>query len=428
MSAPLDRTLVPPALQAAGVLEALATELGTPLFVYDEDDLRRRCREYVSTFGAGNVAYAGKAFLCVAMARLVAEEGLRLDVATGGELHVALHAGFPPERIVFHGNNKSTAELTAALDAGVGRVVADSFDELDRLERLATERSAQPSVLVRVTPGVEAHTHEFIETGTLDSKFGFTTHDGVALEAARRVVESPAFRFGGVHCHIGSMIERLDAYARAVAIVIDLCAAIEESTGTRVEELNMGGGLAARYLATDPVMSLAEYESTLRTTVKECIANAGIGEAPRLMVEPGRSISAPAAVTLFRVGTVKTIPRGRTYVAVDGGMSDNPRPVLYGAGYEAYLPARIDEPRPLACSIAGKHCEQGDVVVTDARLPDGVHVGDLLAMPVTGAYGYSMASNYNKVPRPAVVFVRDGQARVVVRRETPDDLVRLDSP
>ena len=360
------------------------------------------------------------------MARLVAEEGLHLDVATGGELHVALHAGFPPERIVFHGNNKSTAELTAALDAGVGRIVADSFDELDRLERLATERSARPSVLVRVTPGVEAHTHEFIETGTLDSKFGFTTHDDVALEAARRVIESPVLRLGGLHCHIGSMIERLDAYARAVAIVVDLCGAIEESTGARVEELNMGGGLASRYLATDPELSLTEYESTLRTTVTKCVADAGIGEVPRLMVEPGRSIAAPAAITLYRVGTVKRIPHGRTYVAVDGGMSDNPRPVLYGAGYEAYLPGRMDDPRRLACSIAGKHCEQGDLVVADARLPDGVRVGDLLAVPVTGAYGYSMASNYNKVPRPAVVFVRDGQARLVVRRETPDDLTRLD--
>jgi len=424
--APLDRALVPSALQDPDALDALAADLGTPLFVYDEDDLRRRCREYAGLFGAGSVAYAGKAFLCVAMARLVAEEGLHLDVATGGELHVALHAGFPPERIVFHGNNKSTAELTAALDAGVGRIVADSFDELDRLERLATERSARPSVLVRVTPGVEAHTHEFIETGTLDSKFGFTTHDDVALEAARRVIESSVLRLHGLHCHIGSMIERLDAYARAVAIVVELCAAVEEFTGTRVEELNMGGGLASRYLAADPEVSLAEYESTLRTTVKECVADAGIGEVPRLMVEPGRSIAAPAAITVYRVGTVKRIPHGRTYVAVDGGMSDNPRPVLYGAGYEAYLPARIDEPRRLACSIAGKHCEQGDLVVADARLPDGVRVGDLLAVPVTGAYGYSMASNYNKVPRPAVVFVRDGQARVVVRRETPDDLMRLD--
>jgi diaminopimelate decarboxylase len=428
MSAPLDRALVPPALQDASLLETLAREYDTPLFVYDEDDLRRRCREYVTYFGEGNVAYAGKAFLCTAMARLVAEEGLHLDVATGGELQVALRAGFPAERIVFHGNNKSTEELEQALSAGVGRVVADSFDELDRLERLASGRSASSTVLVRVTPGVEAHTHEFIETGTVDSKFGFTTRDGVALDAVRRVVESPGLRFGGLHCHIGSMIERLDAYARAVAIVVELCRDIEESTGTRVEELNMGGGLASRYLATDPVMPVAEYASTLRTTVKECVASAGLEDVPRLMVEPGRSISAPAAITLYRVGTVKTIPNGRTYVAVDGGMSDNPRPVLYGAGYEAYLPERIEEPRPLVCSIAGKHCEQGDLVVADARLPDGVRVGDLLAVPVTGAYGYSMASNYNKVPRPAVVFVRDGRARVVVRRETPDDLVHLDGP
>jgi diaminopimelate decarboxylase len=250
----------------------------------------------------------------------------------------------------------------------------------------------------------------------------------VALEAARRVIESPALQFCGLHCHIGSMIERLDAYARAVAIVIDLCAAIEESTGTRVEELNMGGGLASRYLATDPETSLDEYAWALKATVIEYCAYEAIDDEPRIMVEPGRSISAPAAITLYRVGTVKAIPHGRTYVAVDGGMSDNPRPVLYGAGYEAYLPDRIDESRPLVCSIAGKHCEQGDLVVTDARLPEGVRVGDLLAVPVTGAYGYAMASNYNKVPRPAVVFVRDGQARVVVRRETPDDLVRLDSP
>ena len=427
MSAPVDPELIPPALREAVLLEQLAAEHGTPLFVYDEEDLRLRCREYTAAFGEGSVAYAAKAFLCTAMARLVDEEGLLLDVATGGELAVALRAGFAPGRIVFHGNNKSTDELVQALDAGVGRVVADSFDELDRLERLAAGRAGPLSVLVRVTPGVEAHTHEFIETGTLDSKFGFAVHDGVALDAARRVIESPVLHFGGLHAHIGSMIERLDAYARTVAIVVDLCAAIEESTGTRVGELNMGGGLATRYLATDPVMSLVDYEATLRSTLKDTVTNAGLEEVPRLMVEPGRSISAPAAITLYRVGTVKTIPHGRTYVAVDGGMSDNPRPVLYGAGYEAYLPARVDEPRTLACSIAGKHCEQGDLVVADARLPEGVRVDDLLAVPVTGAYGYSMASNYNKVPRPAVVFVRDGRARVVVRRETADDLVGLDA-
>jgi diaminopimelate decarboxylase len=426
MSEPLDRALVPHALQDAGVLEALAHEHGTPLFVYDEDDLRRRCREYVDHFGEGNVSYAGKAFLCTAMARLVAEEGLQLDVATGGELHVALRAGFPADRTIFHGNNKSTEELEQALDAGVGRIVADSFDELDRLEKLASDRSTQPDVLVRVTPGVEAHTHEFIETGTDESKFGFTVADGVARAAALRVVRSPSLAFAGLHCHIGSQIYVLESYRLAMEIVAGLAAEIEAESGAPLRELNLGGGLGVRYLLDDPDHTVAEYSQVLRAACAAAVAEAGLGGAPRLMVEPGRSIAAPAAITLYRVGTVKTIPHGRTYVAVDGGMSDNPRPVLYGAGYEAYLPARIDEPRPLVCSIAGKHCEQGDLVVADARLPDGVGVGDLLAVPVTGAYGYAMASNYNKVPRPAVVFVRDGRARVVVRRETPDDLLRLD--
>lgn len=426
MTAPLDRALVPPALQGAGTLEALAQEYGTPLFVYDEDDLRRRCRDYVAHFGAGNVAYAGKAFLCTAMARLVAEEGLHLDVATGGELHVALRAGFPPERIVFHGNNKSTDELRQALDAGVGRIVADSFDEVDRLEQLASGRSTPPDVLVRVTPGVEAHTHEFIETGTDESKFGFTVADDVARAAALRVARSAALELAGLHCHIGSQIYVLESYRLAMEIVAGLAAEVEAETGASVGELNVGGGLGVRYLLDDPDHTVAEYAAVVRAACDASVATAGLQRAPRLMVEPGRSITGPAAITLYRVGTVKEIPGGRTYVAVDGGMSDNPRPVLYGAGYEAYLPARIDEPRPLVCSVAGKHCEQGDLVVADARLPESVQVGDLLAVPVTGAYGYAMASNYNKVPRPAVVFVRGGEARVVVRRETPEDLVRLD--
>jgi diaminopimelate decarboxylase len=428
VSAPLDRGLVPPALQDAGALEALAGEYGTPLFVYDEDELRRRCREYVAHFGRSNVAYAGKAFLCTAMARVVADEGLHLDVATGGELHVALHAGYPPNRIIFHGNNKSTEELAQALDAGVGRIVADSFDELDRLEELATARSARPDVLVRVTPGVEAHTHEFIETGTDESKFGFTVANGVAREAALRVARSPSLELAGLHSHIGSQIFVLESYRLATEIVARLAAEIEHETGSPVRELNLGGGLGVRYLLADPDHEVAEYAGMLRAAFEGAVAAAGLRSAPRMTVEPGRSIAGPAAISLYRVGTVKEIPGGRTYVAVDGGMSDNPRPVLYGAGYEAYLPARIDEPRPLVCSIAGKHCEQGDLVVADARLPEGVRVGDLLAVPVTGAYGYSMASNYNKVPRPAVVFVREGAARVVVRRETTEDLVRLDEP
>jgi diaminopimelate decarboxylase len=294
------------------------------------------------------------------------------------------------------------------------------------LEQLASERSVRPDVLVRVTPGVEAHTHEFIETGTDESKFGFTVAGGTARSAALRVARSSTLELAGLHCHIGSQIYVLESYRLAMEIVAALAAEIEAEAGAPVRELNLGGGLGVRYLLDDPDHTVAEYASVVRAACDAAAATAGLKGAPRLVVEPGRSIAGPAAITLYRVGTVKEIPGGRTYVAVDGGMSDNPRPVLYGAGYEAYLPARIDEPRPLVCSVAGKHCEQGDLVVADARLPDGVEVGDLLAVPVTGAYGYSMASNYNKVPRPAVVFVRNGEARIVVRRETPEDLVRLD--
>jgi diaminopimelate decarboxylase len=418
-SAPVDPSLVPPAVRAADV-EALADEFGTPLFVYDEDALRQRCRAYVRALGAGNVAYAAKAFLCAAMARLVADEGLHLDVATGGEQHVALEAGFPPARLVVHGNNKSDDELDAALRVGAGRIVADSFDELDRLERRSASLGVTPTVLVRTTPGVEAHTHEYIETGTEDSKFGFTVTDGIALDAARRVAASPVLRLAGLHCHIGSQIQRLDPWGHAVAAL----AAVADHLDAPIDELSLGGGLGARYLAEDPPLDVEDYADALRRAVRDHWP-ARLA-APRLLVEPGRSIAAPCAVTLYRVGTVKEIPGVGTYVAVDGGMSDNPRPVLYGAGYEAYLPGRLAEERPLRCRVVGKHCEQGDVIVADAALPAGVRPGDLLATPVTGAYGYSMASNYNKVPRPAVVFLRDGQARLVVRRETFDDLVRLD--
>ncbi|HWW44603.1 MAG TPA: diaminopimelate decarboxylase [Acidimicrobiia bacterium] len=418
-SAPLDPSLVPPAVRDADV-EALAEQFGTPLFLYDEGELRRRCRAYVAAFGADRVAYASKAFLCTAMAQLVAEEGLHLDVATGGELHVAVHAGFPPGRLVVHGNNKSDDELDAALAAGSGRIVADSFDELDRLEQRSTALGVTPTVLVRTTPGVEAHTHEYIETGTEDSKFGFTVTGGIARDAARRVAASAALRFGGLHCHIGSQIQRLDPWGHAVAAL----AAVAAELDAPVHELSLGGGLGARYLAEDPPLEIDDYAAALRAAV-EGHWPARLA-SPELLVEPGRSIAAPCAVTLYRVGTVKEIPGVGTYVAVDGGMSDNPRPVLYGAGYEAYLPDRVAEARPLRCRVVGKHCEQGDVIVADAALPAGVGPGDLLATPATGAYGYSMASNYNKVPRPAVVFLRGGEARVVVRRETFDDLVRLD--
>jgi len=408
-------------------LEQLAREHGTPLYVYSETELRARCGEYRDAFGADAVAYAGKAFLCRAMARLVADEGMHLDVATAGELHVALHAGVLADRIVFHGNNKSTDELRTALDAGVGRIVADSFDELDRIEALVAEGSAAPRVLIRVTPGVEAHTHEYIATGADDSKFGFTVAHGSAREAALRADKSDAMSFAGFHCHIGSQILVLESFARAAAVVARLAAEVERATGAPVAEINLGGGLGVAYTAAElAAPTIAEFGAEVRANFADACASFGLDPAPRLTVEAGRSIAGPAGVTLYTIGTIKEIPGVRTYVAVDGGMSDNPRPATYGAVYEAAIPSRIGAARPLVATVAGKHCEQGDLLVRDAHLPADLAVDDVLVTPVTGAYGYSMASNYNLVPRPAVVFVRNGQARVVVRRESYDDLVARD--
>ena len=411
----------------AGVdLASLAEQFGTPLYVYDEADIRARCRAYRAAFGDG-VAYASKAFLCVAMARIIEEEGLHLDVATGGELHVALAAGFPAARIVFHGNNKSTAELRLALESGVGRIAVDSADELTRLETLVRAGLPAPRVHIRVTPGVEAHTHEYIETGTEDSKFGFGLESGEALAAVQRVVGRGILRFAGIHCHIGSQVFRLDSFERAVEKMVGLVRSIEVETGAAVEELNLGGGLGVRYLPEDAPPSIEEYATVVRESVAKALADAGVRSQPRLLTEPGRSIVAPAGITLYTIGTIKPIDGVRTYVAVDGGMSDNLRPVTYGARYETFLPARATSARDALVTIAGKHCEQGDIIVRDTSLPADLAIGEILGTPVTGAYCHSMASNYNKVTRPAVVFVRDGAARLVVRRETEADLVRLDA-
>jgi diaminopimelate decarboxylase len=391
----------------------LAAEFGTPLFVYDEAHLRARCREAVAAFGDG-VSYATKAFLCVAMARLVHEEGMHLDVATGGELHVALVAGVPADRLVLHGNNKSQAELARAREVGVGRIVVDSLDELDRLDRLHAADGRVPQVLVRATPGVEAHTHEFVRTGQIDSKFGFGVASGDLAKAVERAAGSPAVELVGVHAHIGSQVFVADFFHQAVDVIAPWVRDLD------LPELSIGGGLGVPYVVGEDAPSIAEWG---RTVIESC-RNAGIRS--RVTAEPGRAIAAQAAVTVYTVGTIKDIPGVRTYVAVDGGMSDNPRPVLYGSGYEAFLPRAVDAPRPWTATVVGKHCESGDLLVRDAQLPEGVRVGDLLATPVTGAYGHSMGSNYNKVTRPAVVFVRGGDARLVVRRETDDDLLRYD--
>ena len=391
----------------------LAREFGTPLFVYDEATLRARCREAVAAFGPG-VNYATKAFLCLAMASLAAEEGCNLDVSTGGEYHVARAAGVPAARLVLHGSNKSDDELRRALREGIGRVIVDSFDEVDRIEALVGQGLPVPTVLLRITPGVEAHTHEFVRTGQDDSKFGFGLRSGDAELAVQRVTASPALDLVGFHAHIGSQVFE----ARFFELAVEALAPFVRRHP--LPELSLGGGLGVAYVEGEEAPSITEWGEAVRRAV----AAAGIDAT--ITAEPGRALVARAGLTLYTVGTIKDIPDIRTYVSVDGGMSDNPRPVLYGSGYEAFLPRSVAAERPRTVTVVGKHCESGDVVVRDARLPADLAVGDVLATPVTGAYGHSMGSNYNKVPRPPVVFVGGGDARIVVRRETFDDLVALD--
>lgn len=391
----------------------LAEEYGTPLFVYDEDHLRARCREAVAAFGGG-VAYATKAFLSQAMARLAWEEGMHLDVATGGELHVALTAGVPADRLVMHGNNKSVLELEMALDAGVGRVVVDSFEEIDRIEALVAAGRPVPNVLVRINPGIDVHTHEYLQTGVPDSKFGFGVATGDAHDAVERVKQSAAMNLIGVHAHIGSQVFVADSYGKAVGALAPFVGSHE------LEEISIGGGLGVAYVTGESAPTITAWADSVKAACRDH------GITARVTAEPGRSIVARAAVTLYTVGTIKPIDSIRTYVAVDGGMSDNPRPVLYGSGYEAFLPRRVGADRERHVRVVGKHCESGDVIVADAAIPADVKVGDILCTPVTGAYGHSMGSNYNMVLRPAVVFVKDGDARLVVRRESYDDLIRRD--
>lgn len=391
----------------------LAEEFGTPLFIYDEEHLRARCRETVASFG-DQAVYAGKAFLCLAMANLAHEEGLRIDVASGGELFVALAAGVPGERLVMHGNNKSMDELEAAAKAGVGRLVVDSFDELDRIIELHDRTGHVFDALIRVTPGIEAHTHHYVATGQDDSKFGFTLSTGVASAAVIAARSNPGLRLRGCHLHIGSQVFRVDSFASALGAMAGFV------RSHRLEELSMGGGLGVPYVTGETAPSITEYARILRAAADEADLDVV------LSVEPGRAIAAAAAVTLYTVGTVKEIPGIRTYVSVDGGMSDNPRPILYGSGYEAFLPRAVTSDRTRKVRVVGKHCESGDVLVRDALVPDDLAVGDYLAMPVTGAYGHSMGSNYNKVPRPAVLFVSNGKARLVVERESFEDLIRND--
>jgi diaminopimelate decarboxylase len=406
-------------------VRSLVVEHGSPAFFLDEADLRDRCRSYRDAFGGGQVFYAGKAFLCTAVARWVEEEGLGLDVCTGGELAVAVRAGFPGERMLLHGNNKSVAELAAALDAGVGLVVVDSATEIERLDEMCAERGVRQPVLVRVTVGVEAHTHEFIATAHEDQKFGFSLAGGDAMAAVRRVHDAAGLELVGLHSHIGSQIFDAGGFEVAAHRVVALLAQIRDELGVTLGTLNLGGGLGIAYTAEDDPTDVAVIAASLRTIVfSECAAH-GL-PVPSIAVEPGRAIAGPGTLTAYRVGTVKPVEGLRTFVSVDGGMSDNIRTALYDAEYTVVLANRASSAPPMLARVVGKHCESGDVVVKDAWLPSDVVPGDLLAVAATGAYCRSMASTYNHVPRPPVVAVTGAGTRVLLRRETVDDLLALD--
>ncbi|QGP93744.1 Diaminopimelate decarboxylase [Neomoorella glycerini] len=406
----------------------LAREFGTPLYIFDEECIRNNCREFYRAFGVkeglARVIYAGKAFLTTAMCRIIASEGLGLDVVSGGELYTALAAGFPVENIYFHGNNKSYAELCQALEAGIGRFVVDNFAELELLSRLSTERGQVARIILRVTPGIEAHTHDYIRTGQIDSKFGFTLPNGQALEAARRVKDLPGIEFKGLHCHIGSQIFELEPYSQAVAVMLELAAAIKEATGLLTSELDLGGGFGIYYTAEDHPRPVSAYAETILARVREEARALNLPQ-PLVIVEPGRAIIGPAGSTAYTVGTVKEIPGVRKYVAVDGGMADNIRPALYGANYEAILANKANLPAAETVAITGKCCESGDMLIWEADLPR-VEAGDILVISCTGAYGYTMASNYNRLGRPAAVLVREGNADLILKREDYNDLLRND--
>jgi diaminopimelate decarboxylase len=414
------------ALAAGGIpVTTLADTYGTPAYVLDEADFRARARAFRDAFAGAGVYYAGKAFLCRAVARIIADEGLGLDVCTGGELRVALAAGFPPERIGFHGNNKSAAELARAVDVGVGHIILDSFDEIERLTGLARDRGRRPRVLIRVTVGVEAHTHEYIATAHEDQKFGFSLAGGAADAAVSRVLHDGALDLVGLHSHIGSQIFDTSGFEVSARRVLALHADIAARHGVVLPELNLGGGFGIAYTTVDDPSPADHLAAGIIKIVEQECASLGI-PVPALAVEPGRAIAGPAVFTLYQVGTVKDVDGIRTYVSVDGGMSDNIRTALYEAAYSATLASRASAAPPMLARIVGKHCEAGDIVVADEFLPADLRPGDLVAVPGTGAYCRSMSSNYNHVPRPPVVAVADGQARLLVRRETEDDLMALD--
>ncbi|MEK5061843.1 diaminopimelate decarboxylase [Paenibacillus sp. FSL H7-0326] len=406
----------------------LKEEYGTPLYIVDETLVRKRAREYMDAFRASGlkfqVAYASKAFSVTAMCTLAEQEGLSLDVVSDGELYTALQAGFPTERIHFHGNNKTPNEIEMALDARIGCFVVDNLIELQMLQAMAGEKNQEVNILLRVTPGVEAHTHEYISTGQTDSKFGFDIGNGAAFEAIELAVKQPNLKLLGLHSHIGSQIFEVEGFQMAVERVAAFAKEVKNKLNVVFPVVNLGGGFGIRYFEGDTPLQVSQYVKAITDGVK--LHFAGIAdELPEIWVEPGRSMVGEAGTTLYTVGAIKNIPGVRKYVSVDGGMTDNPRPALYDSKYEAILANRANEATEETVSIAGKACESGDMLIWDLDLPQ-VATGDLLAVSCTGAYNYSMASNYNRIRRPAVVFVQNGESDLVVRRESHEDIVRND--
>ena len=407
----------------------LANKYGTPLYVMDERTIRGHCRTFQQSIddnygGKGLAVYASKAFNCKEMCRIIKDEGLGIDVVSGGELYTALSVDFPPEKIVFHGNNKTEEEIKLALESGVGRIVVDNLTELRTIEKMAAELNKNPGVMIRIKPGIDAHTHNFIRTGQIDSKFGFALETGEAFEAIKEVLEQKNVTLKGVHCHIGSQIFEIDPFKAAAEVMLGFMVKVKKELSYEIKELNLGGGFGIRYLIDDDAKLYKTFMEQVSVTVKETCKRLGLN-IPFIMIEPGRSIVGPAGTTLYTVGAVKTIPGIRNYVSVDGGMTDNPRYILYQSEYSIAVANKIDKPSDYIATIAGRCCESGDLVQEDAKIqtPDP---GDILAVFCTGAYNYSMASNYNRVPRPPVVMIKDGESRVIIKGESYEDLVKND--
>ncbi|MBP3328307.1 MAG: diaminopimelate decarboxylase [Clostridia bacterium] len=407
----------------------LAKEFGTSLIVYDENEIRNNCRAFVCSIqknynGNGRVLYASKAFSCKEIYRIVNDENMGIDVVSGGELYTALSVGFPAEKICFHGNNKKYSELVEAVDAGVGRIVVDNLTELETLNTIAGDKGKKVSIMFRIKPGIDAHTHDFVRTGQIDSKFGLALETGEAMQGVKTALSMPNVELKGVHCHIGSQIFDIDPFELAAEVMMKFIKDIKDETGVTITELNLGGGFGIKYLVDDKPEAYENYMDNVAKVVNAKADEYGL-PVPFIYIEPGRSIVGATAVTLYTVGSVKKIPDVRNYVSVDGGMVDNPRYILYQSAYEVVCANKINDDKTLTATVAGKCCESGDLIQENVKLPE-VEAGDILAVLSTGAYNYSMASNYNRIPRPPVVMVKDGKARLIIKGESYEDIIKND--